>query len=173
MLPGPAVPGCCLISFHLLWAVQWACPQAVGRMVLVARTVKCIQNSKSKLISFSFRFSLRLFPDVCCTDYIYRLDWVESHSRDRIHKKRLYRRMSVGFPVNNQRRPPNQCFVLGPMLCRCFKVINDYTVSHPIICHILSYVLGIFRPAGGPVLQLPTARAWTLATSKHLAKKSL
>ena len=22
MLPGPAVPGCCLISFHFLWAIQ-------------------------------------------------------------------------------------------------------------------------------------------------------
>ena len=27
MLPGPAVPGCCLISFHFLWAIL--CPQAV------------------------------------------------------------------------------------------------------------------------------------------------
>ena len=22
MLPGPAVPGCCLISFHFLWAIH-------------------------------------------------------------------------------------------------------------------------------------------------------
>ena len=34
-----------------------------------------------------------------------------------------------------------------------------YTVFHPIIRHISSNVLGIFRPAGGPVLQLPTVRA--------------
>ena len=27
MLPGPAVPGCCYISFHFLWAIL--CPQAV------------------------------------------------------------------------------------------------------------------------------------------------
>ena len=27
MLPGPAVPGCCLVSFHFLWAIL--CPQAV------------------------------------------------------------------------------------------------------------------------------------------------
>ena len=29
MLPGPAVPGCCLVSFHFLWAIL--CPQAVDR----------------------------------------------------------------------------------------------------------------------------------------------
>ena len=27
LLPGPAVPGCCLVSFHILWAIL--CPQAV------------------------------------------------------------------------------------------------------------------------------------------------
>ena len=27
MLTGPAVPGCCLVSFHILWAIL--CPQAV------------------------------------------------------------------------------------------------------------------------------------------------
>ena len=27
MLPGPEVPGCCLASFHFLWAIL--CPQAV------------------------------------------------------------------------------------------------------------------------------------------------
>ena len=27
MLPGPAVPGCSLVSFHFLWAIL--CPQAV------------------------------------------------------------------------------------------------------------------------------------------------
>ena len=27
ILPGPAVPGCCLVYFHFLWAIQ--CPQAV------------------------------------------------------------------------------------------------------------------------------------------------
>ena len=27
MLPGPAVPGCCLVSFHFLWAILY--PQAV------------------------------------------------------------------------------------------------------------------------------------------------
>ena len=26
MLPGPAVPGCCLISFHFLWAIHPICP---------------------------------------------------------------------------------------------------------------------------------------------------
>ena len=34
MLPGPAVPVCCLVSFHFLWAIL--CPQAVhghGNMV--------------------------------------------------------------------------------------------------------------------------------------------
>jgi len=25
MLPGPAVPGCCLISFHFLWAIRAVC----------------------------------------------------------------------------------------------------------------------------------------------------
>ena len=23
MLPGPAVPGCCLVSFHFLWDILW------------------------------------------------------------------------------------------------------------------------------------------------------
>ena len=31
MLPGPAVPGSCLVSFHFLWAIL--CPQAVGRVI--------------------------------------------------------------------------------------------------------------------------------------------
>ena len=31
MLPGPAVPGCCLISFHFPWAIL--CPQAVYKIL--------------------------------------------------------------------------------------------------------------------------------------------
>ena len=31
MLPGPAVPGCSLVSFHILWAIL--CPQAVNFFV--------------------------------------------------------------------------------------------------------------------------------------------
>ena len=32
MLPGPAVPGCSLVSFHILWAIL--CPQAVHCEIL-------------------------------------------------------------------------------------------------------------------------------------------
>ena len=31
LLPGPAVPGCSLVSFHFLWAIL--CPQAVHKCV--------------------------------------------------------------------------------------------------------------------------------------------
>ena len=34
MLPGPAVPGCCLFSFHFLWAIL--CPQAVDERMRVS-----------------------------------------------------------------------------------------------------------------------------------------
>ena len=38
MLPGPAVPGYCLVSFHFLWAIL--CPQAVGYCRFSQKKVK-------------------------------------------------------------------------------------------------------------------------------------
>ena len=37
MLPGPAVPGCCLVSFHFLWAIL--CPQAVSEKSIKAKNL--------------------------------------------------------------------------------------------------------------------------------------
>ena len=42
MLPGPAVPGCCLISFHFLWAIL--CPQAVGNIYLLYYNIQVREN---------------------------------------------------------------------------------------------------------------------------------
>ena len=48
MLPGPAVPGCCLISFHFLWAIHPIRP--VHRCNSVHGDMVC-QSTKSRTIT--------------------------------------------------------------------------------------------------------------------------
>ena len=44
MLPGPAVPGCSLVSFHFLWAIL--CPQAVQGARALSRRAKTEEGKK-------------------------------------------------------------------------------------------------------------------------------
>ena len=45
LLPGPAVPGCSLVSFHFLWAIL--CPQAVQRETASSSFEVCNLHSHS------------------------------------------------------------------------------------------------------------------------------
>ena len=47
MLPGPAVLGCCLVSFHFLWAIL--CPQAVQAVILDTNGSKTVKLSHKLL----------------------------------------------------------------------------------------------------------------------------
>ena len=50
LLPGPAVPGSCLVSFHFLWAIL--CPQAVhcvklGILIILPRALRANRELES------------------------------------------------------------------------------------------------------------------------------
>ena len=62
MLPGPAVPGCCLVSFHFLWAIlrphpvlsQPLCRRYVGRLVTDGEIEMGLEDrNRSSFLSFS------------------------------------------------------------------------------------------------------------------------
>ena len=61
MLPGPAVPGCCLVSFHFLWAIL--CPQAVLVM-------------QKPLNIWSFLLKINLLTPSCCWHVRQLSPWV-------------------------------------------------------------------------------------------------
>ena len=63
MLPGPAVPGCCLISFHFLWAIHpirpvlsWPLSPQVYRAIALL-----FPSSITEMIRGEFDFSISLF----------------------------------------------------------------------------------------------------------------
>ena len=56
LLPGPAVPGCSLVSFCFLWAIL--CPQAVDLVIEGRRTNACHQSRTSALNFSQSQFCL-------------------------------------------------------------------------------------------------------------------
>ena len=56
MLPGPAVPGCCLVSFHFLWAIQPIRPvsRASSHMQLQAKASIVVECKRGRRFPIAF-----------------------------------------------------------------------------------------------------------------------